>query len=136
MCEMLANKYLVDGEFEKAIMIYEKILAHEPVSKSLLYSLLVAYALTGRCEESIEATHKIGHYFEIIEKEVLRQYRNRLTGEALQKLETCRQTVCRRTETENTVLVRLILAELAGDSDEVNRCLTQLKSINPDIHII
>jgi len=136
MCEMLANKYLVDGEFEKAIVVYEKILAGQPVSKSLLYSLLVSYALTGRCANASEAARKIGRYFEAIEKDMLRQYRNRLTGEALQDLETCRQSICRQAETENTVLVRLILAELAGDRDDVKRCLDRLSDVNPTIQII
>jgi len=135
MCEMLANKYLVDGQIEKAIDVFEKMLSENPGAKTLLYSLFISYALSGRCSDVLRTAHQITGYFNSIEKKIIRLYQNRLPDDALRKIRTSLESLCTEEKSQAIILNRLVLAELTGDDNEVTVCLKTMEQLNPAISI-
>ncbi|NOZ86247.1 MAG: hypothetical protein GXP49_08260 [Deltaproteobacteria bacterium] len=53
MSEMLANRYLMDGDAEKAIELYKKVLEKKPEEVKTRCRLIAALALVDHLEEAV-----------------------------------------------------------------------------------
>jgi lipopolysaccharide biosynthesis regulator YciM len=135
MCEMLANKYLVEGQIEKAIPVYEEMLAQEPSSRSLLYSLLVCYALEGRCADVWRTAERITRYYEGLELEMIRLYETRFPDDTVNRIKDCLSSVCRQQEQVATWLNRMVLSELLGDEVESRHCRHEMEILGTPFRV-
>ena len=124
MCEMLANKYLAEGNLEKATEAFERIL---PATRSVLYSLLICYAMQGRCQNVRQTAQRIIDGGGPLDLAAIRAYRLRFTDGEITRLMDRLEGLCFASNQDSALLNRLILAELAGDSQEADRCRLLLR---------
>ena len=135
MSEMLANKYLSEGQIEKAIEIYEKMLQTQPTSPTLLYSLLICYAIAGKCNDVSRIATRIATYYSKLDLERIKQYCSRFTDDFIIQIRNSIEKVCENQNGFSTYLNRLVLSELLDDPEEVKKCIATIKKEKPDLLI-
>jgi hypothetical protein len=122
MNAMLANKYLVDGQIQQAIELFESDLRQEPAPLATLYSLLVCYSLSGRCADAAAVAAAILQQEGALDLERIRGYRRRFTGDLFLRGALRFAEMCRQVERRASVYTRLVLAVLLDDAAEAALC--------------
>jgi len=126
MCEMLANKYLAEGELEKATGAFKRLLRDTPRSQSMLYSLLVCYAMQGRCREVQATARRLNRDGLRLDLAVVRSYRSRFGDREIGLIRNRLEQLCTSAPRHAALLNRLILAELGGQEAEAGECRRRL----------
>ena len=129
MNEMLANKYVVDGQLGEAITLFEDGLQREPAGASALYTLLVCYALEGRCEDAGRIAETILRRDGALDRERIRAYRRRFPESLLRRGAERFAVLCRQGNRRPAVFNRLALALLLEDEAEQTLCMSTLREI-------
>jgi hypothetical protein len=133
MNEMLANKYLIDGQLPQAIALLEDDLKRPAQSPSTLYTLLICYALEGRCEDAGRIADAIIRRDGGLETERIRGYRHRFTPDLLRRGGRLFGRMCRQSDRRPAVYNRLVLALLLDDDAERTLCEEALHEIHPAV---
>jgi hypothetical protein len=101
--------------------MFEQMLPRQPESKTILYSLLIAYALVSRCDEVMRIAGIISRTYSGVETKQVQVFRQRLPHDCLSRMEECLASICETRTEESNALIGLILAELSGDQQQVTR---------------
>lgn len=129
MNAMLANKYLVDGQIQQAIGLFESDLREEPGSAATRYALLVCYSLTGRCADAAPVAESILQREGALDLERIREYRQRFTEDLFLRGALRFAEMCRQADRRASVYTRLVLAVLLDDAEETVRCEATLRDL-------
>lgn len=129
MNAMLANKYLVDGQIQQAIELFESDLRKNPASLATMYSLLVCYSLVGRCADAAPVAASILQREGALDLERIRAYRQRFTEDLFMRGSLRFAEMCRQVDRRASVYTRLVLAVLLDDSAELALCQQTFQDI-------
>lgn len=129
MKAMLANKYLVDGQIQQAIDLFESGLQPESAPLATLYSLLVCYSLAGRCADAAPIAAAILRREGALDLERIREYRQRFTEDLFQHSRLRFTEMCGQADRRSAVYSRLVLAVLLDDAAEIALCQKALKEL-------
>lgn len=133
MNEMLANKYLIDGQLPQAIELLEEDLKGSTHPPSTSYTLLICYALEGRCEDAGRIADAIIRRDGGLELSRIREYRRRFTSDLLQRGSRLFGRMCSQSDRRPAVYNRLVLALLLDDDTERALCEEALHEIHPAV---
>jgi len=129
MKAMLANKYLVDGQIQQAIDLFESDLHLESAPLATLYSLLVCHSLAGRCADAAPIAAAILRREGALDLERIREYRQRFTEDLFLRGSLRFAEMCRQVDRRASVHTRLVLAVLLDDAAEIALCQDALHDI-------
>ena len=129
MKAMLANKYLVDGQIQQAIDLFESDLHLESAPLATLYSLLVYHSLAGRCADAAPIAAAILRREGALDLERIREYRQRFTEDLFLRGSLRFAEMCRQVDRRASVHTRLVLAVLLDDAAEIALCQDALHDI-------
>jgi hypothetical protein len=132
MNSMLANKYLVDGQIQQAIELFESDLPVESAPLGTLYSLLVCYSLAGRCADAAPAAGAILRREGALDLARIRDYRLRFTEDLFRRGRLRFTEMCRNADRRAAVHTRLVLAVLLDDAAEIALCEQTLREFRPE----
>ena len=132
MNSMLANKYLIDGQIQQAIELFETDLPLESAPLATLYSLLVCYSLSGRCADAAPAAAAILRREGALDLERIRGYRQRFTEELFRRGRLHYTEMCRKADRRAAVYTRLVLAVLLDDAAEITLCEQTLREFRSE----
>ncbi len=131
MNAMLANKYLAEGQTDRAVPIFEALAADEVQREQALYALLVCHAVQLRCRDVSDTVHRILSARPALDTGRIRQYGRRFPAEFIDSLRVRLGDLCRHADPGATVCNRMVLAELLEDETEAARCRRLIGAMEP-----
>ena len=135
MNAMLANKYLAEGQTERAVPIFEALAADGAQRVHALYALLVCHAVQLRCRDVSETVHRILTASPVLDTDRIRQYGHRFSAEFIVGLRARLGDLCRHADSRATACNRMVLAELLEDETEAARCRRLIGEMEPEWNI-
>ncbi|GEM_PF-1033905 len=135
MNAMLANKYLAEGQPERAVPLFEALVADGAQQEPALYALLVCYAVQLRCRDVSEIIRRIMTMSPALDIGRIRQYGLRFSSEFIDGLRARLGALCRQADSSATACNRMVLAELLEDETEAARCRWLIGQLEPEWHI-
>ncbi len=131
MNAMLANKYLAEGQPDRAVPIFEALVADGAQREPALYALLVCHAVQLRCRDVSETARRIMTVSPALDTGRIRRYGHRFSAEFIGGLRARLGDLCRHADSSATACNRMVLAELLEDETEAARCRRLICELEP-----
>lgn len=128
---MLANKYLAEGQLDRAIPIFEALAVDGIQREPALYALLVCHAVQLRCRDVSETVRQIMTASPALDTGRIRQYSLRFSAEFIGCIRARLGDLCRHADSRATACNRMVLAELLEDETEAARCRRLIGEMEP-----